>query len=692
MNRTDRIQELRSLLARQDDLYYRQAAPEMSDFDYDRLRRELSELEAAEGIATSARVGDDRREGFLRVKHRAPMLTLDNTYDAGELRAFDARLTKLLGTAPLAYVVEPKIDGVSVSLTYENGRLTRAVTRGDGEEGDDVTENIRSVRTLPQVLECGNPPRVVELRGEVFLSFEEFRRINEEQEEAGEAMYANPRNLAAGTLKLLDARTVGRRRLEIALYGLGFRESTDTLLSQSQLHAWLKSAGLPTLERFWTPRGAEEVLAAISELDRMRQGLRYATDGAVVKLDLFDLQERVGYRGEGQSNRKLSPRWACAYKFAPDRAQTRVQSITLQVGRTGAVTPVAELEPVLLAGTTVSRATLHNAEEISRKDIRVGDTVWVEKAGEIIPAVVAVLPEKRPADTVPFIFPVQCPECGSELAQLTGEVVRRCRNPECPAIVRRRLTHFASKACLDIDGLGEAVVDQLVRLGLVRRLPDLFRLNREQLLGLDKFGEKSSDNLLAAIGRARSAELWRVIHGLGIPQVGAAAAKDLARFFPGLEELLGSSRDRLLRIDGFGERTAGLVAEWCADPRNQTLVRELIAVGLVPVAPAAPGASSPLAGKVFVLTGTLPNLSRDQAQARIEQAGGKVSSSVSRKTHYVVAGAEAGSKLDKASALGVPVLDEPGLLALLAQAGAMAKDVAPGPEEPRELPLPGLQE
>ncbi len=668
---SQRLASLRAAIARHDELYYRQARPEITDYDYDRLKRELAELEARQpelALADSPtrRVGDDRAEGFARVRHRQAMVTLDNTYDELELREFDARLAKLLGEPVLAYVVEPKIDGLAVSLTYEHGRLVRAVTRGDGEEGDDVTANVRTIRGLPPVLGTPPWPELIEIRGEVYLRWAEFERINRLQEEAGGEPYANPRNLAAGTLKLLDPAEVAQRGLEIVLYGLGYCEPA-VVTAQVELHAQLRAWGLPVVEQFWPVTGMDAAWAAIQELDTRRQGFRYGTDGAVVKLDRFAQQAAAGFRGAGQAARKLSPRWACAYKFAPDRAETRVRAITIQVGRTGALTPVAELEPVLLAGTTVKRATLHNADEIARKDVRVGDAVLVEKAGEIIPAVVAVLVAKRPPECVPYEFPANCPVCGAAATRDDGAVAWRCPNIDCPEKVRRRLTHFASKACLDIDGLGEEVVDLLVSRGLVKTLPDLFRLRREDLLPLKKSGEVWAGNLITAIAARRQADLWRVLHGLGIPQVGAAAAKDLASKFRSLDALATAELPAILQIEGIGEKTAEAIRAWMAKAEHRALLLELAAAGLQPTPPAvAPaGVAAVLADRTFVLTGTLPTLTREAATQLIEAAGGKVSGSVSKKTHYVVAGAEAGSKLAKAQALGIPVLDEPALRQLL---------------------------
>jgi DNA ligase (NAD+) len=679
-----RIIALRAEVSHHDELYYRRAQPEISDFDYDRLKRELADLEklfpaAATASSPTARVGDDRTEGFARVKHMQAMTTLDNTYDETELREFHARLAKALGAEELAYTVEPKIDGVAVSLTYEKGKLTRAVTRGDGEEGDDVSVNVRTIQGLPEKLTAPADllaralPDLIEIRGEIYLRDEEFRRINQLQEEAGDAPYANPRNLAAGTLKQLDRALVKSRRLEIVLYGLGVCEPEPLVLgidSQTAFQARLSAWGLPVVEKFWAVTGIDAVVTAIRALDELRRAFVYATDGAVVKLDAIAQQRVVGYRGtdsqgRAQEARKLSPRWACAYKFAPDRAETRIKAITIQVGRTGALTPVAELEPVLLAGTTVKRATLHNADEIARKDVRVGDAVLVEKAGEIIPAVVQVLVEKRPPMCESYVFPTSCPVCATPAVRAEGEVVWRCPNLECPEKVRRRIEHFASKACVDIDGLGEEIVDLLLKQNLIRGIADLFKLKREQLLPLKKSGEIWAGNLIAAIEARRAADLWRVIHGLGIPQVGAAAAKELARRFRSLEVLADAPLDDIIKVEGFGEKTAQSVRAWFNVPVNRALIAELHNAGVAPTPPNAPVAGSAIAGKTFVLTGTLPSLTREAAAAKIEAAGGKVSSSVSKKTHYLLAGDDAGSKLEKARTLGVAVIDEAEFLRLL---------------------------
>lgn len=664
-----RAAQLRATIARHDELYYRAGRTEIADTEYDALKRELAGLEAAHPDlagpdSPTARVGDDRTEGFQLHRHRLPMQSLDNTYSETELRTFDQRLRKLLGTpadAALAYVVEPKIDGVAVSLTFEKGRFVRAVTRGNGVEGDDITANVRTIRHLPDALAGAGHPDVIEIRGEIYMTLEVFRRLNAQREEAGLETFANPRNLAAGTVKLLDPAEVAKRPLDIVLYGLGYC-SAEIAPSQSAFHALLKAWKVPTVERLWPAEGIDAAWAAIQDLDTARRGFAYATDGAVVKLDSFARQREAGATSK-------APRWAIAYKYAPERAETRLRAITVQVGRTGVLTPVAELDPVPLAGTTVARATLHNEDEIVRKDIRVGDYVLVEKAGEIIPAVIGVNTARRGADSEPYHFPETCPECATPVVKLPGEVAWRCPNLTCPAQVRRRIEHFASKQCMDIEGLGEAVVDQLVTRGLARTISDIYRLRRDNLETLDKFAERSAQNLAAAIEASKRADLWRLIHGLGIPGVGSSSAKDLARHFRSIAALVAAREPELLAIEGVGEKTARAIRAFFNEPANQILVDELRDLGVEPTVPAQTAGAAELAGRTFVLTGTLETMTRDEATARIEAAGGKVSGSVSKKTSYVVAGAEAGSKLEKAQKLGVKVLSEPEFRALLGGAG-----------------------
>lgn len=734
-----RIAELRAEVARHEELYRKLARPEIPDFEFDQLKRALAELEAQfpeflVADSPTLTLGDDRTEGFVRVKHRLAMTTLDNTYDETELREFHARLAKLFGREDLAYSVEPKIDGASISVTYESGRLVRAVTRGDGEEGDDVTVNVKTLRNLPHTLR--NPedltetpvPALVEIRGEIFMRFAEFARVNQAQQDAGQEPYANPRNLAAGSLKLLDQNEVKARGLEIVVYGLGACDPEDLVNSQAAWHAALAQWGLPTLELRKNVRGIEEVVAAIRALDQVRGTLPYATDGAVVKLDDFELQKQAGYRGEGQSARKLSPRWACAYKFAPERAETKLKAITIQVGRTGVLTPVAELEPVQLAGTTVARATLHNRDEIARKDIRVGDTVYVEKAGEIIPAVIGVNAARRTPECVAYVYPEACPVCGTTAVQVTGEVAIRCPNPDCPAQLTGRLDYVAGRSVLDLEGLGGVVAEKLVATGAVRELFDLFALQAEPLGALNLgtpeaprvLGVKNATKIVEAIARARGFDLGRWLLALQIRDVGGATAQDiaavhgtlaavaqseilpkLARLADVTEEMAAVSprsrlnppkdeAERAARVaqhaalageqaeleairartpgaDKIGAEVARHTVAFFASERGRRAVARLTELGIAPVA--ARLAMAPVlgvfSGKTFVLTGTLPTLSREEATAKIEAAGGKVSGSVSKKTSYVLAGEEAGSKLEKARSLGVPVIDEAAFLRLL---------------------------
>jgi DNA ligase (NAD+) len=660
-----RLAALRAEIAHHDALYHQKAAPEISDYDYDRLKQRLRELEAAfPAIAKEtpavAEVGDDRSGLFQTYRHRERMMSLDKTYDEADLRAFHARLAKLLGRDDLAYVVEPKFDGFAVSATYEKGKLVRAVTRGNGVEGDDITANAlmihRLPRTLRSVAEDGRPnpiPEIVELRGEIFVSFADFERVNAEREAAGETTFANPRNLATGTIRQLDAKEVGRRGLDVVFYGVGACVPAGAQpATQHELTAMLGRWGLPHIEKFWTAHGSDELWAAVQALNRVRPGFPFPTDGAVAKLDPVAQQREAGATDHG-------PRWAMAYKFAPARAETQVRAIVVQVGRTGVLTPVAEFAPVELAGSTVARASLHNREDLARRDIRVGDFVYVEKAGEIIPVVVGVNTARRPAEALAFAFPSACPACQTAVAQRAGEVAVRCPNASCPAQLRRRVEHFASRDCVAIDGLGPALVDALVEKGWVRELPDLYRLRREGLLTLGKDVGKSADRLLAAIEASKHAELWRFIYGLGIPQIGAVAAKDVARRVDSLEAL-GTAR-----ATDPADPVSRAIAAYFSDPRNRSTIDGLIAAGIRPSAPAAAATAGRLAGKVFVLTGTLPSLTRTQATEKIVAAGGKVAGSVSRNTNFVVVGAEPGAKLNEARKLAVPILDEAALLEML---------------------------
>lgn len=659
-----RIEKLTSQIEFLDQLYYKENRSEVSDQEYDTLKQELEDLleaypEVADENPVMERVGDDRTRGFQTYKHLVPMSSLDNTYSEQEFRQFVHRLEDRFGRSDLLFSVEPKIDGLAISLTFENGRLVRAVTRGNGVEGDDVTRNFATLSGVPHALTGARIPALVEVRGEVFMPREVFREINAMRERDGLELFANPRNLASGTMKQLDPEMVRRRRLQVRLYGMGACEPL-LVSSQADMHALFKEWGLPVVELTTLCRGADASWERIVSLRDAARELPYDTDGAVVKLDDMALQRQAGSTSK-------APRWAIAYKYAAERAVTRLREISLQVGRTGAVTPVAELDPVRVAGSTVSRATLHNADEIARRDLRPGDFVEIEKAGEIIPRVIGPVVERRGADVQPFVFPVVCPACGSKLIRLSDEVVWRCDNPVCPPQIRRRLEHFAGKHAMDIDSLGESIIDQLVSAGLVRGVADLYRIRMEDLLSLERFGEKSARNLLVAIESSKSRPTWRLLHGLGLFHVGASVAKELAAAYPDLMDLMDASKEDLMRLSGIGEVIAESVTLYFADPVHRELMSELMALGLTVQSTDVAGGSSdlPLKGKTIVLTGTLPNYGRDEFTAIVEKNGGKVSGSVSRKTDYVVAGESAGSKLAKAQELGIKVLDEAGFLELI---------------------------
>ena len=679
-----KIQKLREQIAELDRLYYQQNRPAISDLEYDFLRKDLEILEARhpEIVAALAaatlvaaasptqRVGDDRTAGFATARHLSPMLRLENTYSRAELEAFDARLNRALelsAEANLDYVVEPKIDGVSVSVVYENGRLARAVTRGDGEEGDVVTDNFLMIAGVPREfppVAAQKIPLAIELRGEVFLSYSQFQKINAEVAAAGGEEYANPRNLAAGTLKLKDnPEEVRRRGLQVIFYTTGAREK-NIFPTQAALLQFLQENNFPTHERWWSASGIQAVWQAIQTLDTVRGQFAYPTDGAVIKLSDVQRQDQAGFTAR-------APRWAFAYKYAPERAPTLLTRITVQVGRTGVLTPVAELTPVALSGSIVARATLHNADEIARKDIREGDTVIVEKAGEVIPAVVSVVLDKRPASSVPFVFPARCPACAQPVHRAVGEVAWRCTNAECPEQLKRALEHFASRSAMSIDELGEVVVGQLVASGLVKNFADLYTLDEKKLQELDYFqaklkgvptgqlNKKSADNLLSAIAHSRSNDLWRLLHGLGIPQVGETVSQLLAREFADLASLRAASVERLLAIHGLGESMAHSIVAFFADPKKQKVLDSLASLGVNTRSLAAQkSAHGPLSGQKFVLTGQLESYTRSAAKEKLEALGATVVDTVSAGITALIAGADAGSKLSKAQKLGLKILNE----------------------------------
>jgi DNA ligase (NAD+) len=575
------------------------------------------------------------------------MQSLDNTYSATELEAFVDRIQKELPNEKLGFVIEPKIDGVAVSVRYEKGKFTRGLTRGDGQKGDDITVNLRTIRKLP--LEIENHAPVLEVRGEVYYPRTAFDKLNRQREAAGKPLFANPRNAAAGTLKQLDSKLVAKRPLSIVLYGPGELSGVKCATQQE----WLKliaKAGLPVPEKTWFATTKAELLTVVEELDAARKNFFYATDGAVVKLDELRLRNALGATSK-------APRWAIAYKYSAEKAVTTLESVAFQVGRTGVITPVAELKPVLLAGTTVSRATLHNFEEIKRKDIRIGDHVTVEKAGEVIPAVLGAVVEARTGKEKVIEPPKECPACKTELAW--DGIFLRCPNPSCPAQTQRRIQHFAQRGAMDIDGMGEALVEQLVEAKLAKDPADLYRLTEENLLTLERMAEKSARNILDGIAASRKADLWRFIFGLGILHIGAGAARALAGHFGTLEAIEKATEEELCQVRDIGEVVAKSIVTWFTQEENREMLRRLREAGLNTKAQqtAARSGGAKLAGKTFVLTGTLSE-PRDEVKERIIAAGGKVSSSVSKKTDYVVAGENAGSKLDDAARLGVKVLNE----------------------------------
>ena len=652
-----------------DHAYYVEARPVISDFDYDRLYRELIDLEREFPDLTTAdspsqRVGGKPLSAFASSQHLAPMMSLDNTYSQEEVRAFVERVQKILPDEKLDWVVEPKVDGVAINLRYEHGVFTVGATRGDGTTGDDITANLKTIRSIPLRLKAARDfPHVLEVRGEAYFTKDMFAKINAERQAAGEELFANPRNSAAGSLKQLDSSLVAKRRLDIILYGTGRIEGGEVPATQVELLGWLKALGFRSPEKFWHCRSTEELLAAIDELDRIRDTFAYETDGAVIKLNSIPLREKVGVTSK-------APRWGMAHKYAPEQAETKLRAISIQVGRTGALTPVAELEPVLLAGTTVKRATLHNEDQIKRLDARVGDTVVIQKAGEIIPEVVRVVAAKRSGGEKAFPFPKECPECGSRISKGADAedeaAVWRCTNPDCPAQVRGRIEHWCARGAMDIEGGGEVLAAQLEKSGLVRDVAELYKLKLDELANLERMGEKSAKNFLDGLEASKGRDLWRVLFGLGILHVGSGAAKSLGRAFADLDEVFAAGPARLAEAEDIGEVIARSIAQWHDDSRNRDLIERLRKAGVnfKSALHNAASALGPLAGKTFVLTGTLPTLKREEAAAKIESLGGRVSSSVSKKTDYVVAGEEAGSKLEKAQKLGVRILDEAEFLQL----------------------------
>ncbi len=665
---TKRIEELRTLLREHDYRYYALAQPTISDREYDRLMRELIELERTHpDLVTpdspSQRVGGQPTKEFPTVAHTVPMLSLSNTYNEEEVTDFDRRVRSMLGKDPIRYVCELKFDGVAISLLYEGGILVRGATRGDGTQGDDITQNLKTIRSIP-LRSMGKKKglETFEVRGEVYMKRDDFQKMNEERELAGERPFINPRNSAAGTLKLQDPKIVATRPLNFVAYYL--RLEAVELASHYENLKILRELGFPASEHSRLCRNLDEVIRYWKEWEDRREDLPYDIDGVVVKVDALRQQDRLGMIAK-------SPRWAIAFKFAARKATTLLRDIKLQVGRIGTITPVAELDPVFVGGTTVSRATLHNEDYIEELDIRLGDAVVVEKGGDVIPKVSSVVLEKRPRGTKPFVMPGKCPECGSRISRPAGEANYYCENSECPAQVRARIEHFAHRGAMDIEGLGEAVVDQLVSLGFIRSYADLYELHkkRDQLVKLERWGEKSVDNLLEAIEESKKRPFSRVLFAIGIRHVGAGVVQLIVNEYRSVDKLMQASQEELQQIQGIGPRIAESIRRFFGDRHNQRIIERLRKAGLqFEEKQRRASVGSPLVGKTLVLTGTLSSFTREEAKQRIEELGGKVASSVGENTDYVVVGEEPGSKLDKAKKLGVQTLDEESFLKLIKKA------------------------
>ncbi|MBN2207379.1 MAG: NAD-dependent DNA ligase LigA [Candidatus Aminicenantes bacterium] len=655
----DRIQKLRRDILYHERKYYVDNDPQIADAEFDRLMRELEALEArfpdlVTPDSPTQRVGEKPSEGFDTVGHRTPMLSMDNCFSDDEFREFEDRLRRLLPGRTIAYVAELKIDGLGIALHYRDGRYIQAVTRGDGSRGDDVTANVKTLRSLPLRVEERRP---IEVRGEIFLPLASFRALNARREEEGESLFANARNAAAGSIRLLDPREVAARRLSMFLYTV-FIDGEEPASQWESLET-LRRLGFKTNPHARRCRDGAAVLDFYREWSARRDALDYDADGVVVKVDEAAQRRALGVTAK-------SPRWAIAYKFPARQATSRLERIEIQVGRTGALTPVAVLQPVKISGTTVSRATLHNKEEIRRKDVRVGDIVLVERSGDVIPKIVAVMKERRTGRETRFAWPRRCPVCRAATYKPEGEVVDRCANPSCPARLRESLLHFASRRAMDIQGLGEAVVDQLLASGRVRSVPDLYGLRAEDLAGLERMGPKSSQNLVVQISGSKNRDAARLVFALGIRHVGERTAQDLAARFATIDDLVRASAEDLGAVEGIGDKVAASIVFFFRQPENRELLRRLKEAGLNFAFTAAAGTGPrPLAGQVFVLTGTLAGMTRDEARALLVSLGGAVVSAVSKKTTAVVVGADPGSKLAAARKLGVRTLDEREFLALV---------------------------
>jgi len=666
-----RVRELRELILYHNRRYYVLDDPEITDVEYDALMRELAALEEAhpelaDPNSPSRRVGGEVAASFEPVVHEIPMLSLDNVFSEELLRAFDARVRRATGLPSVEYVAEPKIDGLAISLTYRDGRLSVGATRGDGERGENVTANLRTIRSIPLVLPDG-APEFLTVRGEVYMRKPDFVRLNEEREERGEPVFANPRNAAAGSLRQQDPRVTASRKLDAFFYYLPISEQLGASTHREALER-MRSLGFRVNDKITLCRDIEQVIAFIRDIAGMRESLPYEIDGAVVKVNRFDLQKGLGFTSR-------SPRWATAYKYPAQQAETTVRDIVVQVGRTGVLTPAAEFEPVDVGGVTVSRASLHNQDYVQAKDIRIGDRVIIQRAGDVIPEVVRVLTERRTGLEREFTMPTVCPECGSSVVREAGEAATRCVNLSCPARVREGLIHFASRDAMDIDGMGPSTVERLLAAGLVRNVADIYNLTQEQLEGLERMGEKSAANLAAAIERSKANPLYRVIFALGIRHVGENVAKLLAGHFRSMDALAHAAQADLLEVPTIGGAIAESAVEFFESEQNRAAIRRLAEAGVrmadeAPAGSEAPGVDeSEFRGKSFVFTGALKRFTRQRAEETAQMLGGRTVSSVSRKTDYVVAGEDAGSKLARARELGVRVLSEQDFVDMLDRAG-----------------------
>ncbi len=667
---SDQAKRLRDELTQHAYLYYTLDQPSIPDAEYDKLFRQLQDLEQNHPELKTAdsptlRIGGAVLPEFSQVQHTVPMLSLNNGFEDEDVHAFDRRVREGLGfdkqtnQQEIEYAIDLKFDGLAINLRYVNGVFTQAATRGDGYTGEDVTENIRTIRSLPLRLRCDNPPAILDVRGEVLMFKADFDKLNQRQRELGAKEFANPRNAAAGSLRQLDSKITAQRSLRFFAYGIGALEGAESPASHRDLLDWYQQIGIPTCEEKALVSGAQGLLDFYRAIQDKRAELPYEIDGVVYKVNRFDQQETLGFVSR-------APRFAIAHKFPAEEALTTVLDIEVQVGRTGAITPVARLAPVFVGGVTVTNATLHNEEEVQRKDVRVGDTVIVRRAGDVIPEVVASVLEKRPEGTHLFLLPKQCPICGSDILKLEDEAIARCSGGwiKCAAQRKGGLFHFASRKALNIEGLGEQLIEQLVDKNVVTTAADFYKLGLMALAELDRMAEKSAQNVLDALETSKSTTLPRFIYALGIRHVGESTAKDLALHFAEIEALMAANEEQLLQVNDVGPVVARSITQYFADPINVELVRQLIAAGIHwPTIEKIDLSTAIFAGKTLVLTGTLPSLSRDQAAALIEKHGGKVAGSVSKKTSYVVAGEDAGSKLIKARELGITVLSEEELLA-----------------------------